>query len=209
VPVACRDREKALPDARWREGIGGAKGGAQWQLQAWPLHRRDDRLSSVAKGADSRGESIDQETASALRTGRPKRPHQCGTRAAVGLNGTLYVAGGFRGTGRPALEGHSHSVCGGRVAWSVSPVRLCHLTPDIPDPQPGTANLGSVHALARFSGRSPLYVPRSDPLRPPPDRTNQTGPNADWHRTGERGEQPTREADCVYTPCHFRTSQSS
>ena len=34
MPVACRDREKALPDARWRARIRRAQGGAQRQLQA-------------------------------------------------------------------------------------------------------------------------------------------------------------------------------
>ena len=61
VPVACRDREKALPDARWRARIWGTQGGAQRQLQAWPLHRRDDGLSSVAEGDDPRSEGVDQD----------------------------------------------------------------------------------------------------------------------------------------------------
>ena len=61
MPVACRDREKALPDARWRAGIRGTQGGAQRQLQAWPLHRRGDRLSSVAERDNSRGEGVDQD----------------------------------------------------------------------------------------------------------------------------------------------------
>jgi hypothetical protein len=74
MPVACHDREKAMPDARWCARIRGTQGAAQRQLQAWPLHRRDDRLSSVAKGADSRSEGIDQETASALRSGCRRDP---------------------------------------------------------------------------------------------------------------------------------------
>jgi hypothetical protein len=49
MPVACRDREKALPDARWRAWIRGTPGGAQRQLQAWPLHRRDDRDPPLAE----------------------------------------------------------------------------------------------------------------------------------------------------------------
>jgi hypothetical protein len=52
MPVACRDWEKALPDARWRPGLRRTQGGAQRQLQAWPLHRRDDCNSSVAEGDD-------------------------------------------------------------------------------------------------------------------------------------------------------------
>jgi hypothetical protein len=59
MPVACRDREKALPDARWCARIRRAQGGAQRQLQAWPLHRRHDRNSPVAEGEDSRGKGID------------------------------------------------------------------------------------------------------------------------------------------------------
>jgi hypothetical protein len=39
LPVACRNWEKALPDARWRAGIRGAKGRAQRQLQTRPLYR--------------------------------------------------------------------------------------------------------------------------------------------------------------------------
>ena len=40
-------------------GLRRTQGGAQRrQLQAWPLHRRDDCLSSVVEGADSRGEGI-------------------------------------------------------------------------------------------------------------------------------------------------------
>jgi hypothetical protein len=61
MPVACRDWEKALPDARWRAGIGGTQGGAQRQLQAWTLHRRGDGLSSVAEGDDPRSEGVDQD----------------------------------------------------------------------------------------------------------------------------------------------------
>jgi hypothetical protein len=44
MPVACRDREKALPDARWRAGLRRAQGGTQRQLQAWSLHRRGQML---------------------------------------------------------------------------------------------------------------------------------------------------------------------
>ena len=61
VPVTCRDWEKALPDARWRARIRGTQRGAQRQLQAWPLHRRDDRLSSVAERDDLRSEGVDQD----------------------------------------------------------------------------------------------------------------------------------------------------
>ena len=61
MPVACGDREKALPDARWREGLRRTQGGAQRQLQAWPLHRRDNRDSSVAEGEDPPSEGVDQD----------------------------------------------------------------------------------------------------------------------------------------------------
>ena len=43
--VACRRRERALPDARWRAGIRGPKGLRNVQLQARPLYRRGDRDS--------------------------------------------------------------------------------------------------------------------------------------------------------------------
>jgi hypothetical protein len=61
MPVARRDREKALPDARWRTGIRRTQGGAQRQLQAWPLHRRENGDSSVAEGEDPRSEGVDQD----------------------------------------------------------------------------------------------------------------------------------------------------
>jgi hypothetical protein len=61
MPVACRDWEKALPDARWRARIRGTQGGAQRQLQARPLHRRGDCDSSMAQGEDPRSKGIDQD----------------------------------------------------------------------------------------------------------------------------------------------------
>ena len=57
MPVACRDRKKALPNARWRAGIRGPKGGTQRQLQARPLHRRGDRLPCVAEEDNSHFET--------------------------------------------------------------------------------------------------------------------------------------------------------
>jgi hypothetical protein len=59
MPIACRDWEKAMPDARWSAGVWWTKGGAQRQLQAWPLHRRDGRLSQVAEASNTRGEGVD------------------------------------------------------------------------------------------------------------------------------------------------------
>ena len=74
VPVACRDREKALPDA-WRcAGFRWTERAAQRQLQARPLYRRGDRLSQMAKASNTRGKGVDQEAASALRaSGEPWR----------------------------------------------------------------------------------------------------------------------------------------
>jgi hypothetical protein len=38
LPIARRDREKTLPDARWRTRFWRTQGAAQRQLQAWPVH---------------------------------------------------------------------------------------------------------------------------------------------------------------------------
>jgi len=51
----------SVPDARWRCRIRRTQGGAQRQLQAWPLHRRDNRDSSVAEGEGPRSEGVDQD----------------------------------------------------------------------------------------------------------------------------------------------------
>jgi hypothetical protein len=59
LPVARRDRKTALPDARWRTRIWRTQGPAQRQLQAWPVHRRGDRLSQVAEAANTRREGAD------------------------------------------------------------------------------------------------------------------------------------------------------
>jgi hypothetical protein len=67
VPVTRGDRETPLPDAWWRTRVWRTQGAAQRQLQAWPVHRRGDRLSDVDKAANPRREGADQETASALR----------------------------------------------------------------------------------------------------------------------------------------------
>jgi formylglycine-generating enzyme required for sulfatase activity len=61
MPVTCRSWEKALSDARWRAGIRRTQGRAQRQLQAWPLHRRDNGDSSVGEGDDPRSEGADQD----------------------------------------------------------------------------------------------------------------------------------------------------
>src|SRR3981081_4210309 len=39
--VALGGWEKEMPNARWREGLRRTPRGAQRELQAWPLHRRD------------------------------------------------------------------------------------------------------------------------------------------------------------------------
>ena len=57
--VAGRDRAKALPNAWWRSRIWRTQRAAQWQLQAWSLHRRGDRLSQVAEASNTRGEGVD------------------------------------------------------------------------------------------------------------------------------------------------------
>jgi hypothetical protein len=61
VPITGGGWQKALPDARWRAGIRRTEGGAQRQLQARPLHCRDDRHSSVAEGEDPRSKGVDQD----------------------------------------------------------------------------------------------------------------------------------------------------
>ena len=61
LPVALGGWEKEMPDARRCEGIRRTQGAAQRQLQAWPLHRRDNRDSSVAEGEDPRSEGVDQD----------------------------------------------------------------------------------------------------------------------------------------------------
>src|SRR5207244_4939188 len=59
MPVARRDREKALPDAWWRSRIWRTQGATQRQLQAWPVHRRGDRLSEVGEAVHTQRESTD------------------------------------------------------------------------------------------------------------------------------------------------------
>jgi hypothetical protein len=79
MPVACRDREKAMPDARWRGRVWWTKGDAQRQLQARPLHGRSDCLSQVVEAASAPGEGVDQDTASPLtapRAGHYRRRQQ-------------------------------------------------------------------------------------------------------------------------------------
>src|SRR3981189_2970150 len=61
VPVALGGWEKEMEDAGWCAGVRRAQGGAQRQLQAWPLHRRVNRDSSVAEGEDPRSEGVDQD----------------------------------------------------------------------------------------------------------------------------------------------------
>jgi hypothetical protein len=39
MPVAGRDRAKALPNAWWRSRIWRTQRAAQWQLQAWSVQR--------------------------------------------------------------------------------------------------------------------------------------------------------------------------
>jgi hypothetical protein len=50
------------PNARLCEGLRRTQGGAQRQLQPWPLHGREDRVAPVAEGSNTRGASADQET---------------------------------------------------------------------------------------------------------------------------------------------------
>ena len=50
-----------MPNARWRCRIRRTQGAAQRQLQAWPLHRRDNRDASLAEGEDPRSEGVDQD----------------------------------------------------------------------------------------------------------------------------------------------------
>src|SRR4051794_23328668 len=50
-----------MPNARRCCRIRRTQGDAQRQLQARPLHRRDDRDSSVAEGEDPRSEGVDQD----------------------------------------------------------------------------------------------------------------------------------------------------
>ena len=46
----------------WPHDIGGrTQGRAQRQLQAWPLHRRDDRHLSVAEASNPRSEGADPD----------------------------------------------------------------------------------------------------------------------------------------------------
>jgi hypothetical protein len=59
MPVACRDREKALPDARWRAGLRRTQGAAQRQLQAWPLHRRDGQNVTLVRQPATRPQAAD------------------------------------------------------------------------------------------------------------------------------------------------------
>jgi hypothetical protein len=59
MPVAGRDRENALPDAWWRSRIGRTQGAAQWQLQAWSVQRRGDRISEVGGAIHTRREGAD------------------------------------------------------------------------------------------------------------------------------------------------------
>jgi hypothetical protein len=59
MPIACGDRQWALPDARCRPGLRRARGAAQRQLQAWPLHRRGDCLPQVAEAPHSRSQGAD------------------------------------------------------------------------------------------------------------------------------------------------------
>jgi len=75
LPVACRNWEKALPDARWRAGIRRAQAGAQRQLQARPVYQRGDGHSAVGQGKNSRGTGIDggKKMAKRLEIGGRKR----------------------------------------------------------------------------------------------------------------------------------------
>ena len=57
-------------------------GGAQRQLQAWPLRRRDGRHSSVAEASNSRGEGADSDMKSVGHIDR--RGHAPGQRARGG-----------------------------------------------------------------------------------------------------------------------------
>jgi hypothetical protein len=59
MPVTRRDRETALPDARWRPRIWRPQGITQRQLQAWPVHRRGARLSPLAEAVHTRREGAD------------------------------------------------------------------------------------------------------------------------------------------------------
>jgi putative ABC transport system substrate-binding protein len=49
------------------QDLAAPRGPTQRQLQAWPVHRRGDRLSQVAQAVTTRRESADQATASALK----------------------------------------------------------------------------------------------------------------------------------------------
>src|SRR5687767_6981284 len=73
MPVAFGGQKKEMSYAWWRAGVRRTQGRAQRQLQAWPLHRRDDRLSAVAEASNSRGEGADQDRGIGCRRRRHKR----------------------------------------------------------------------------------------------------------------------------------------
>lgn len=52
VPVACSERQEALPDARRSARLGSAEGGAQRELSPRLLHRESDCRAARVKGTD-------------------------------------------------------------------------------------------------------------------------------------------------------------